>query len=297
MAEFENAVSFYKSVIDQDRSAVVICNLEHEIIYMNPAAIANYAKWGGEKLIGQNLLDCHNAQSRERILQVMAWFSKSPEHNMVYTFHNAKQNKDVYMIALREGAKLIGYYEKHEYRNPETMKKYDISMEELCERFEFRDIRQEEADQAVEIETICFPPNEACSEKMMKERIQKAPELFLVAVDKKTGKIAGFLNGISTDEDSFRDAFFEDAGLYNPDGGNVMLLGLDVLPQYRGQGLAREIMLRYLHREREKGRKKVLLTCLDSKVTMYKKMGFRDDGMADSSWGGEKWHEMSCSME
>ena len=63
----------------------------------------------------------------------------------------------------------------------------------ILKRFEFRDIRQEEADQAVLIEKICFPPNEACSEKHMKERIGVTPELFLVAVDKTTGKLAGFL--------------------------------------------------------------------------------------------------------
>ena len=32
-----DAVSFYKSIVDQDRASVVICNLKHEIIYMNPA--------------------------------------------------------------------------------------------------------------------------------------------------------------------------------------------------------------------------------------------------------------------
>lgn len=26
----------FQSVIDQDRASVVICNLEHEIVYMNP---------------------------------------------------------------------------------------------------------------------------------------------------------------------------------------------------------------------------------------------------------------------
>ena len=31
--------SFYKSVLDQDRCAVVLCNLQHEIVYMNPAAV------------------------------------------------------------------------------------------------------------------------------------------------------------------------------------------------------------------------------------------------------------------
>ena len=37
----------FQSVIDQDRASVVICNLEHEIVYMNPAAVENYSKWGG----------------------------------------------------------------------------------------------------------------------------------------------------------------------------------------------------------------------------------------------------------
>jgi len=58
----------------------------------------------------------------------------------------------------------------------------------VTDRFEFRDIRQEEADQAVAIEQICFPPHEACSEKHMKARIAKVPELFLVAIDKETEK-------------------------------------------------------------------------------------------------------------
>lgn len=34
----------------------------------------------------------------------------------------------VYMVALRDDAgQLIGYYEKHEYRNRETMKVYDLT--------------------------------------------------------------------------------------------------------------------------------------------------------------------------
>ena len=163
---------------------------------------------------------------------------------------------------------------------------------ELNEHYEFRSILPDEAGQTAEIERICFPPNEACSERHMKERIAKAPELFLVAVDKKTGKLAGFLNGLSTDEYSFRDEFFTDANLYNPDGKNIMLLGLDVLPEYRKQGLGRELVFQYLRREQENGRRMMLLTCLESKVKMYEKMGFTDNGIADSTWGGEQWHEM-----
>lgn len=71
-----------------------------------------------------------------------------------------------------------------------------------------------------------------------------------------------------------------------------MLLGLDVLPEYRGQGLAREIMFRYLRRESEKGRKMVFLTCLKSKVKMYTKMGYQNRGISQSVWGGEQWYDM-----
>lgn len=164
---------------------------------------------------------------------------------------------------------------------------------DIVECFEFRSIRQEEANFATEIEQICFPPNEACSPKHMKDRIAKAPDLFMVAVDKESGKLAGFLNGLSTSETKFRDEFFVDENLYEPDGESVMLLGLDILPEYRGQGLATAVVNEYAKRERANGRKTLILTCLDAKVDMYKKMGFVDNGIANSTWGGEEWHEMS----
>lgn len=34
-------------------------------------------------------------------------------------------------------------------------------------RFEFRNIKKNEAEQTAEIERICFPPNEACTPEMM----------------------------------------------------------------------------------------------------------------------------------
>ncbi len=117
---------FFKSVIDQDRSAVVICNLQHEIIYMNAAAVERYKKHGD--LVGRSLLGCHSPKSNEMIERVIKWFAEDKSHNIVYTFRNDKENKDVYMVALRgaDGG-LIGYYEKHEYRDREIMKLYDLT--------------------------------------------------------------------------------------------------------------------------------------------------------------------------
>ncbi len=116
---------YFKSIIEQDRCAVVICNLEHEIIYMNPAAVERYAKRGGAALVSRSLLDCHSAESNEKIRQVTAWFAESHTHNIMHTFYNERENKDVYMVALRDAdGTLIGYYEKHEYRNRDTEEFY-----------------------------------------------------------------------------------------------------------------------------------------------------------------------------
>lgn len=207
---------------------------------------------------------------------------------------DALENKE--LIFQPKRSKCVYLSEEGKEAARKLLAEYNIADKEILEKFEFRNIRQDEAEQAAAIEQVCFPPNEACTEQSMRERIAKAPELFLVAVDKENGKIAGFLNGLATDEYTFRDEFFTDANLYNPNGKNVMLLGLDVLPEYRKRGLGRELVFQYLRREWEKDRCMVFLTCLKSKVKMYKKFGFIDRGIANSTWGGEEWHEMSCTL-
>ncbi len=119
--------TFFKSVLDTDRAPVVLCDTEHTIVYMNDAAIKKYADQGGTELIGKSLLDCHNPHSNEMINKVLDWFRQDISHNMIYTYRNEKENKDVYMVAIRgENYELIGYYEKHEFRNHETAKIYDF---------------------------------------------------------------------------------------------------------------------------------------------------------------------------
>ncbi len=173
-----------------------------------------------------------------------------------------------------------------------TLEKNQLTDQKIYEQFLFRDIIMEDAEQAAEIEQICFSPQEACKRETMAKRAQQAPELFLTAIHRNSGKMAGFLCGVSTEESSFRDEFFTDTDLYDPNGKNIMLLSLAVLPEYRGQGVARELVGRYLRRECKNGRDLILLTCVDAKVKMYQKMGFRDLGEANSSWGGNRWHEM-----
>lgn len=109
---------FFKSVLEQDSAPIVICDLDHTVVYMNPAAIARYHI----DITGKSIKNCHNADSNQKIDRVVSWFLESKDNNIVYTSRNDKENKDVYMVALRnDRGELIGYYEKHEYRNIETM--------------------------------------------------------------------------------------------------------------------------------------------------------------------------------
>ncbi len=121
-------LALFVSAAEQDPAPVVICDRSHTIVYMNPAAVAHYERQGGASLVGQSLMDCHTPRSREAIERVVAWFAACRENNRIYTYRNDTENKDVYMIALRDtDGTLIGYYEKHEYRNRETAALYDFS--------------------------------------------------------------------------------------------------------------------------------------------------------------------------
>ena len=110
-----------KSVLDQDTAPVVVCDIDDTIVYMNPCAIRRYHK----DLTGCSIKDCHPPKANEMIDKVITWFKDGMDNNIMYTYRNDEENKDVYMVALRDdNGTLIGYYEKHEYRNRETVGLY-----------------------------------------------------------------------------------------------------------------------------------------------------------------------------
>lgn len=115
-----NLTPFFKGIIDSDDQAVVICNTQHEIIYMNPAAVKRYEKFGGAQLVGKSVLDCHNPRSVEIIRRNIEIMTNDKGVNKIFEAHSTKNggNNDIYTAAIRdEGGELIGYYEKFEDKN------------------------------------------------------------------------------------------------------------------------------------------------------------------------------------
>ena len=82
-------------------------------------------KNGAVKVLWGNLFSAVITMTNKKIVKVVEWFAESENNNRFFTHHNPHENKDVYMVALRnDSGKLIGYYEKHEYRNAETANLY-----------------------------------------------------------------------------------------------------------------------------------------------------------------------------
>ena len=115
-----------KAILDNDEAPIVACDDKHIIRYMNKEAAKRYAKSGGYELSGKSIFDCHNERSREMISKVAEYLKEHADIDKIFTFHNEEENKDVYMVALRdEEGRFIGYYEKHCFRNRETGNRYE----------------------------------------------------------------------------------------------------------------------------------------------------------------------------
>ena len=140
------------------------------------------------------------------------------------------------------------------------------------------------------IEAVCFPAAEAASPASIAARLAVFPECFFVA--EEAGQPIGFINGAVWDEPCIRDELFEDAALHRPAGAWQTVFGLDVLPEYRRQGVAAALMRALLAAARAAGRRGAALTCKEHLIRYYERLGYRCLGVSASVHGGAVWYDM-----
>ena len=157
--------------------------------------------------------------------------------------------------------------------------------------YTIRNVKAEDLDQVTEVEALCFPAAEAATGESFRNRIETFPESFLVA-ENESGKIIGFINGCVTDERTIRDEMFEDSGLHRADGMYQSIFGLDVIPEYRRQGVAADLMNHLIQTAKARGKKGMILTCKDRLIHYYEKFGYRSLGISGSVHGGAVWYDM-----
>lgn len=160
-----------------------------------------------------------------------------------------------------------------------------------------RNVKIEDLDAVVQVESECFPDLEAAGREALKRRIETFPDSFFVAeslheAEQTEKTIIGFINGCVTDDRVICDAMFSDSVPHNPEGAYQSVFGLDVRPLYRRQGIAKELMLHLTEDARRRGRKGLILTCKESLIHYYEKFGYVNSGISASVHGGAVWYDM-----
>ncbi|WP_207262570.1 GNAT family N-acetyltransferase [Desulfovibrio sp. Huiquan2017] len=144
------------------------------------------------------------------------------------------------------------------------------------------------------IEANCFPPAEAAWASSLRNRIEIYPEGFLVA--EWEGKVVGQVNAGSTDKDDITDEEFKQLIGHDPDGRNIVIFSLSVLPAFRQRGIAGTLLTNFIGHARDMGKSAIKLLCKEPLTAFYARFGFTDDGPSRSTHGGAVWHAMTLVL-
>jgi PAS domain-containing protein len=97
------------AILDSLKDPVLVADTGHVVRYMNKAAIAYYEE--GESLMGSSLLDCHNEQSQQTMIEILAAMHEGEEERLI----TDNEKHRIYMRAVRHGdGGVVGYYERYE---------------------------------------------------------------------------------------------------------------------------------------------------------------------------------------
>ncbi|MHA2364475.1 MAG: hypothetical protein ACXAC7_10990 [Candidatus Hodarchaeales archaeon] len=103
----------YKAILDSIPLALVFCNTEHIITFMNATAIERYKD--RNVTINDSIFDCHEEKdSHEKILEAYSELKNGKSKALMYE-SKEKEGQKGYLIGVRNSNKeLIGYWEKIE---------------------------------------------------------------------------------------------------------------------------------------------------------------------------------------
>lgn len=99
-----------KAILDAYPCPVVYCDREHVVRFFNRNA---YVRYHGRIEIGQSIFNCHNAQTKEKIIAFLKRADEG-EGEMLEAYNPAKQDREFFTPVRDEEGKVIGYFERHE---------------------------------------------------------------------------------------------------------------------------------------------------------------------------------------
>ncbi|MDW5299007.1 MAG: GNAT family N-acetyltransferase [Sedimentibacter sp.] len=169
---------------------------------------------------------------------------------------------------------------------------HEIKIDDI--EIKIRNANQSDLDSIANLESVCFPPEEAATRESFKRRINTFPESFFVA--ELDGKIVGVVNGCVTNSPAIFDEMFHDDKTHLKNGENQTIFGLLVHPDYQRKGIAEQLLNHIISVSKNRGKKAVILTCKDKLIHYYAKFGFENMGVSGSTHGGAVWYDMMLKL-
>ena len=153
----------------------------------------------------------------------------------------------------------------------------------------------EDLKAVAELESLCFPPQEAANESQLRERIECYGNHFWLLYE--GDQLVAFADGFATDCSDLNDSMYACASDHQEHGAWQMIFGVNTHPDFRHRGYASLVMNQAIRESRESGRKGLVLTCKESLIPFYARLGFRDEGISSSVHGDTVWHQMRLSFQ
>lgn len=157
-----------------------------------------------------------------------------------------------------------------------------------------RTARYEDLDAIAQLESVCFPPEQAAGREEFASRLAVYSDYFWLL--EEDGKLISFVDGMVTNQKDLTDEMYENASLHEPDGRWQMIFGVNTHPDWRRQGLAERVLRRVIADAKAQGREGVVLTCVEDKIHYYSKFGFFNEGVSQSVHGDTVWYQMRLTF-
>ena len=148
----------------------------------------------------------------------------------------------------------------------------------------------DDLEQIAALEALCFPEAEAGKREDFEKRLRVFPEHFWLL--EEDGEIVSMVNGMVSNSRHLLDEMFENAGLHEENGAWQMIFGVETRPDRQGRGYMDKLMRKVIRDVKKQGRKGLVLTCKEGRISFYERFGFVNEGRSGSEHGGAQWFEM-----
>ncbi len=164
----------------------------------------------------------------------------------------------------------------------------------MSQQIHFRRVERSDLNDCTSLEQLCYSDQEAATREHIAKRIETYPDGFFVA--EANGQIIGMINCGATHMEYITDELYMQLAGHVRNGKHSVIFSLAVHPDYRGRGIAKELINLVIEESRKKQKQSVHLLCKKPQIDFYRHLGFDTARLSSNSYNNSRWYELSLSL-